>query len=94
MIVESWKIIGWTFLAACFYVRVEFAMAALREDSKRELEQLHIDVNNIGGIVRRNDSKQERRNKQMLSALIDAHTKEPSSVKRFSSLLKDDSWSD
>ena len=94
MSVETWKLIGLTFTAACFYARLEFAMAQLRKDWKRELDQLHIDVNNIGGIVRRNDSKQERRNKQMLSALIDAHTKEPSSVKRFSSLLKDDSWSD
>lgn len=102
---EIKTLIGLTFTAACFYARLEYAMAGLRKDvkeglqqlhkdSKRELGDLHTDVNNIGGIVRRNDSKQERRNKQMLSALIDAHAKEPASVRRFSSLLKDDSWAD
>lgn len=102
---ETWKLIGLAFTAACFYVRLEFGMANLRKDSKRDLEDLRSDCkrdserglrerDNIAGIVRRNDTKEERRNKQVLSALIDTHAREPQNVKRFSSLLRDDSWSD
>jgi hypothetical protein len=105
MNVEFKTLIGLSFAAACFYARLEFAMATLRKDVKeglarvkddgeRQLSGIRNDVNNIGAIVRRNDTKHERRNKQVLSALLDAHSKEPGSVKRFSSVLRDDSWGD
>jgi hypothetical protein len=59
---------------------------------REQLAKAKQDTNNLGILVRKNDTKQERRNKQILSALIDTHSETPSDVKRLASLLRDDSW--
>ena len=50
------------------------------------------DVNNLGGQVRANDRKANRRNQQMVAAQLDMHAETPAAVRRISVLLKDDSW--
>jgi hypothetical protein len=59
---------------------------------REQLAKAKQDTNNLGILVRKNDTKQERRNKQILSALIDTHAENPNDVKRLASLLRDDSW--
>ena len=50
------------------------------------------DNNAIGNIVKEHDRKGNRRNQQMIAAMLEIHAKDEAAVERISTLLKDDSW--
>jgi hypothetical protein len=80
------------FALVSFGIGKIWMMAVEVTTTRAELAKTKQDINNLGAAVRKNDTKQERRNKQILSALIDTHAENPGEVKRFADLLRDDSW--
>lgn len=51
-----------------------------------------LDNNAIGNIVKQHDRKANRRNQQMVAAMLEIHAKDEAAIERISALLKDDSW--
>lgn len=77
----------WGLLGAVFGAGVAYATMRLK------IAKAQADVNNIGGIARSNDRKQERRWKHMIATQIEtAGTLEE--ARQFAKLLREDAWRD